>query len=308
MKERVEPGEVIRALLGRWRLLLVFTIAGGVLGLGYSALVVPVYEATTSILVGGSTQAPDTSSEDLVTSQGLAMTYADLARREPVLQGAIDELRLSDTWEQLQRRVRVSLPPNNLQLISITVDAGSPEQAIAIAGAVAKQLIALGPSAQDSTLDFVHTRLIALQDNIGTGQDKIDQLQASLPDASTAQQEEIQAQITELQSLIISWQENYSSLLDFLDRQGSANSLKVIEAAHADPVPVRPDRKTDAVLGAGLGLLLGSLLAYWLAFGRRSSEMAPTATGAEPAEDADTGGPRLIVARDASRSGVEDGV
>ena len=246
--------------------------------------------------------------EDLETSQGLAMTYADLARREPVLQGTIDELQLSDTWEQLQRHVRVSLPANNLQLIVITVDAPSPERATAIAGEVAEQLIALGPSEQDSTVDFVRTRLLVLQNNIGTGQDRIDELQASLRQASTAEQKVIQGRIASLQSLIISWQVNYSSLLDFLDQQGSANSLEVIEAAHADPVPVRPDRKTNAVLGAILGLLLGSLLAYWLAFRHRASDTAPTATGAEPAEDEDPRGPRLIVAGNASRTGAGDGV
>ena len=197
------------------------------------------------------TQAPDTSSEDIVTSQGLAMTYADLARREPVLQGAIDELHLSDTWEQLQRRVRVSLPPNNLQLIVVTVDAGSPERATAIAGAVARQLIALGPSARDSTVDFVRTRLQVLQNNIGARQDRIDELQASLRNASTAEQQVIQERIAQYQTLIISWQENYTSLLDFLDRQGSANSLEVIEGAHADPLPVRPDLEDQRCPGGG---------------------------------------------------------
>jgi capsular polysaccharide biosynthesis protein len=308
MTERVELGDVIRALLRRWPVLLVFTIAGAAAGLGYTTLVVPVYQATTSILVGGSTEASDTTSEDIVTSQGLATTYADLARREPVLQGAIDELRLPGTWEQLQRRVRVSLPPNNLQLVVIAAEAGSPERAIAIAEEVANQLIALGPRSRDSTVEFVRDRLEVLQDNIKTREARIAELQASLPSATETEQNTIQSRIAQLQALIISWQGNYTALLEFLDRQGSANTLQVIESAHADPTPVRPDRKMNVILGAGLGLLLGSLLAYWLAFRPGASEPARAeTTGTDRTEGSDAASPRLIVAGDLRRSGSEDG-
>jgi capsular polysaccharide biosynthesis protein len=308
MTERVELGDVIRALLRRWSVLLVFTIAGAAAGLGYTTLVVPVYQATTSILVGGSTDASDTTSEDIVTSQGLATTYADLARREPVLQGAIDELRLPGTWEQLQRHVRVSLPPNNLQLIVIAAEAGSPERAIAIAEEVANQLVALGPRSGDSTVEFVRDRLKELEDDIRSRESRIAELQASLASATEGEQKEIQSRIAQLQALIISWQGNYTSLLEFLDRQGSANTLQVIESAHADPVPVRPNRKMNVILGAGLGLLLGSLLAYWLAFRPGASGPAQVAaTGTDRTEDPDAASPRLIVAGDPRRSGSEDG-
>ena len=262
-------------VLRRWYLLLLLTIGGAGIGYVASSVVPPVYQATTSILVGQPLQAADLSKDDIEASQQLALTYADVVRRQPILDGVVKSLDLYASWQDLRDRVHTELPPDNPQLIVLTVDAASPGEAVDIASETADQLIALSPTggefqAATDIQDFVRSRLDALQRDIRQRQQQVRQLERELAVAGSAlASQDLQRRIEAHQNLIIGWQQNYASLLNLLEAQESPNYLELLERAEADPIPVRPDIILNTGLGAGIGLFLAIGIAYLLEGGSR---------------------------------------
>lgn len=266
------------AVLRRWYLLLLLTVGGGVIAYTTSSVVPPVYQATTSILVGQPLQAADLGKEDIETSQQLALTYADVVRRQPVLDSVVNELDLYLTWQDLRDRVRAELPPDNPQLIVLTVEAASPGEAVDIARETADQLVALSPTGAEfqatvDIQDFVRSRLDTIQRDIRREQREVNQLEQELAlTGDVLASESLQRRIEAHQDLIIAWQQNYSSLLGLLEAQESPNYLQLLEEAEADLLPVRPDLILNTTLGAGVGLFLAIAVAYLLEGGLRRFE------------------------------------
>lgn len=277
MSERVELRTIVQATLRRWWLVVPLTLlaAGGAYAV--SLAITPVYRASTSVLVGGGLDDTNVSSDDIDVSDRLTLTYADMVGREPVLQGVVDSLGLRTTWQQLRSRVHGELVPSNTELIVITADGPSTEEATEIATAAATQLVAISPTdQQDANQEFVVQRLETLSRNIDAKQRRVDSLQKELGDAASAQGTLLRKQIAESEATIAQWQELYTSLLD-TNTGGSVNRLEVIERAQASPTPVIPNTQFNVLIAAVLGLLLGAAIAYALEF--RTRERARDALG-----------------------------
>ena len=142
-----------------WWLVILMTMVAGVTSYAASQRQTPVYEATSTLIVGQSIQATELTTGDIYTSERLAQTYASIARRQPVLQGVVEALNLNDTWLELKKRVRVK-PVSETQLLEITVEANSPEEARASADEIARQLILLSPTALQNREKDENRRLI----------------------------------------------------------------------------------------------------------------------------------------------------
>lgn len=259
----------------RWWLILLFVLLGAAAGYGWSSMMQPTYQATTSVMVGESLQASDLTKQDLEASQQLAQTYADLVRRQPVLSGASAALGLDTSWESLRDRVNVDLAPDGGALIVITSNAASAGQAEDLAAAIADELVGLSPSetTQASVAEiqqFVDSRLATLEGDIGTAQERIDALERDRALATTERrQEELRLEIEEQQRLVIAWLENYSSLLGFRAPEQAPNSLQILEEASAQVEPVRPDTVANTALAGAVGLLLALAVVYVLEARRR---------------------------------------
>ena len=266
---------IIQGIARRWWLLLTLAAMGGVAGYLGSYQVQPVYEATTSILVGQLFEDPNLTKDTVEAAQTITRTYADVGRRQPILQDVVNELNLQTSWPALREHVRVQLPPSNPQLIAISVEADSPESATSIADEITTSLVDLSPTdsevaAAASVDGFVRERLGTLQQDIIRGQGTLNSLENSLAGAQDLEtREDLRGRIEAQQRLIIDWQNNYSSLLGVLAAEESPNSLQVLESATSSGIPIRPDIPLNTVLAAGAGLLLAIGLAY--AFEFRSS-------------------------------------
>lgn len=274
MNERVELRTIVRATMRRWWLVVPLTLlaAGGAYAV--SLFITPVYRASTSVLVGGGLDDTNVSADDIDVSEHLTLTYADMAGRQPVLQGVVDSLGLRTTWQQLRSRVRGELVPGNTELIVITADGPSTQEATEIATATATQLVAISPTdAQDASQEFVVQRLETLSRNIDAKQRRVDSLQNQLANAgSSAQGTLLRRQIAESEEQIARWQESYTAFLDSY-RGGSVNRLEVIEPAQASSTPVIPNTAFNVLIATILGLLLGVAIAYALEFRTRDWAM-----------------------------------
>ena len=205
MNDSVELRRYVIIVLRRWWLVLLSALVAAAAGYGVSQRQEPVYQATASVIVGQSLRTTQLDATDIATSERLALTYADIARRQPVLDATILSLGLVESWDNLKQRVKVKLVPNT-QLLEITVEAKSREEAKLIAGELAQQLILISPASQksqgaDSTVLFVRQRIQELQTNIEQGEAQVERLTSALATAETPEETaSIQGQIDKLES------------------------------------------------------------------------------------------------------------
>lgn len=256
----------------KWWWLLVLAAAVGT-GAGYlaSQQQARVYQATAKIIVGQSIQATELTNNDILTSERLAQTYARLAQLQPTLQAVVDTLSLRDGWQELQRRVSVR-PIRDTQLLEITVEAPSAEEARLTADEVANQLILRSPTAlqnqaREENQRFVRQRLESLQAKIEAGQARLAELEGAMSGSLSAEQvQELQAEINGLEKLITDWENNYTQLLIFVESEKSANYLAVVEPAQAGLEPVRPRVVTNTLLAGMVGLMLALGLVFLIEY------------------------------------------
>lgn len=265
MNDRIELRIILRALRRWWWLLIAAMIAGALIGRFMSDRQNAVYGASATLLIGQSFQSAALDSRDMEISEQLALTYAQLARLQPVLQQVVETQGLEMTWQELAKRVRAT-PLEGTQFLRLMVEAPSPQEAQLLADEITAALVAISPSGgiQDGqNLDqrFTLSRLTQLRQNIQDAQERIDSLEASMLSASTAAaMRELQHEIDALQALIVGWEGNYASMSGLLNRGGSPNSLTVVEPAQASKFPIRPRTSLNMLIVALAGFAVSFLL------------------------------------------------
>ncbi len=269
MGDFVELRQYVSIVLKRWWVIALALIVTVALGYGYTQRQPRIYEATASILVGQSIQATDVNRAEIQVSEQLAETYAALARREPVLQGAVEELGLDTNWQSLRGRISAKIVPGT-QLVEVTVAASSPEEAHLIANEVARQLVLLSPTnlqnqESSQTTAFINQRLETLQAKIEDGQQRLEELEATdVTGLSADEVAQLEDEINTIQNLISDWDQNYAQLLAYVDGQQSANYLKIIEEAQGSSKPKSPNIQLNMMVSVVIGLALGLALAFIL--------------------------------------------
>lgn len=250
-----------------WWLIILAPIVMGAIGYVLTPQPKPVYQAITTLMIGQSILQSNSTDVDISTSQRFASTYADMARRQPVLQGVVDTLKLDLNWQELKQKVKVNPVPGT-QLLEITVTSQSAEEAQAVANEIAHQLIRLSPSGQQDAekakeQNFVRQRLEGLQTKIEAGQERLEDLEAELDGPlSVEQAQAIQQEISKLETLVASWEANYGQLLGYLDKGNSPKDLTIIESAQSNSRPVQNQPFQYPIIGAAIGLCLALGLIY----------------------------------------------
>jgi polysaccharide biosynthesis transport protein len=246
-------------MLWRWMWLIVLATGIAVVFSFLGTLQSPrIYQATSTILVGQSIQNPNPSSGDLYTSGQLALTYIQLAKTEPVLQGMIDALNLRVSTDAVRANINASIVQGT-QLIQLSVVDNNPARAQAMANELAHQLILQAPTAQDQLTtrrDFIQNQVDALQAKLQDAQTQIDDLQGSIQVTSSARDiADKQQQVATLQLQVNQWQLTYANLLTLLAPR-SPNALSVVDPARLPQVPISPNVPLTVLLAAAIGCLL----------------------------------------------------
>jgi non-specific protein-tyrosine kinase len=267
----MELRRYIAIIIRWWWLVILLPVATAAITYAVSQRQTPVYTASATVIVGQSIQATDVSGSDILTSERLARTYAEIAGRQPVLQGTVETLGLNNSWYALKKRVKVK-QLEGTQLLEITVEANSPEEARLTADEIARQLILLSPTAlenedRDENRRLIRQRVEDLQAKIEAGGKRVEELEAAMVGTVSAQQvQELQQEINTLQTLLADWEDTHTQLLIFIESKRSPNYLAVIEPAQASPVPVRPRVLMNTVLGGAVGFLLALGLIFLMEY------------------------------------------
>ena len=249
-------------LAKRWWWLVALSVAvASVSSYWASQSVTPLYYTNATLMIGSVMQDPNPNQADIYTGQQLAVTYAQMARRKTVLQGAIDSLGLQMYWGALAGRVNASIVPRT-QLLEISVVDSSPPRAKALADAIAQQLILLSPSTPSGITQeeqaFSRQQLDDLKLKIEGAEEEVKQLREELDAAVSARQiQDLQSQLQVLELKVSGWQSTYSQLLTSL-QGGEVNVLTIVDEASTPTYPISPNVKMNVMLAAAIGLALAA--------------------------------------------------
>jgi non-specific protein-tyrosine kinase len=242
----------VATVIRRWILLIVAgTALAGATAFVVSTTLPKVYEAQGTMIVGQAMTDVNPDSNQLLVSQRLAQTYAELALTPPVLERVIGTLGLNMSPASLADRVSATAHANTT-LLTITAQDANADRAASIVNELAKELIALSPTVEAGRiLDNA-----VLQRNLTATQIQIDQAQTELDGlvAITQRTPQQETRIQSLETRLVSLRATYASLLAYASNSGS-NLLSVIAPAAAPPSPSSPRIPFNTALGVLAGLI-----------------------------------------------------
>ncbi len=130
----------LMALLFEWRmhwwLILLSGILAGLIGFCVRFYFVSTVYESTSLLYVLSKSTSITSLADLQTGANLTQDYLIVTKDRPVLDKVINNLKLSEDYKELEKKVEVS-NPTNTRFISIAVQDEDPDRAKLIVDEIA---------------------------------------------------------------------------------------------------------------------------------------------------------------------------
>src|SRR5687767_1559926 len=271
MNDFIELRRVSAIILRRWWWLALITILGALAGYIISRQQTPVYQATTTILVGDSIKSTSVDRTDIQVSEALVLTYVEIARRQPVLEGVVRALNLNESWQSLNSHIQVK-QIESTQLIEIVVEANSPDMARMIADEIVNQMILLSPASTEGRdneflSSFNREQIQSLQERIVNGRNRLAEIDTAMSrSVSEIELADLEREKTTLQGLIVEWERNYTQMLVLNEPKRNPTQLTVIESAHSNNRQIRPRIQLNTALGGIVGLVLALGLIFLLDF------------------------------------------
>lgn len=232
-------GQVFRR---RWRLLIVFAIAGAIAGAAASMVLSPGYETSTNVLLQGTRQADEMKTETQVATSSVVLDHAAAA------------LRWGVTGPELESSVRAEVVDGNV--IAVTADADTPEKAQQLADRVAHEYVAystqLASDTADASAHLQQEQEDALRDQIKATNEFITQLhnRAKGPGVESVQVR------TQLESVRTGLNEAMTTLAES-ENSSSRTNIVVMGPAERPTGEAAPTLLQLVVGGALLAVLIG---------------------------------------------------
>lgn len=226
----------------RWRLLIVFAIAGAIAGAGASTLLSPGYQTSADVLLQGSHQE-----DELTTQTTVAVSSTVLDRTARALRWGVSGTQLAD---------QVSAGVLDGNVIAINARADSPEKAQKLADRIAHEYVAFSAELiadqTGTSTSLANDQQDALRGQIEQTNEMISQLSRR---ATGNNVESVQVR-TQLQDLRNSLTEAMTTLAES-ESSASQSNLVVMGAAEKPTSEAAPTLPQLAVGGALVGILIG---------------------------------------------------
>lgn len=260
----MEIRTLINPLIRWWWLILASTLVAMVSSFFATLRQPPIYQSQTTMIIGRSINDPNPTTGEFFLAEQLAVTYADIANRDPIRNATMQALGLPSLPAYTAR----ALPDS--QIIQIQVTDTLPERAQAVANELAVQLINQSPTGanpeDEERQRFINDQLDRLQAQIDQTQSEIERLQEQLGNLTSAREiQDTQNQISSFQTALNDLQSNYNGLLANT-QQGAVNTLTVIERANLPRRPIGPNKPMTILLAGAIGFVLSASAAYLIEF------------------------------------------
>ncbi len=242
-------------------ILLVTTVLAASIALLVSLRTTPTYQAVTRVLIN---EAPATKSSDyasILTSERLALTYAQLLTTDKVLSGVIAELDLPTNPGALRRAIKVE-PVRDTQLIELRVEDTDPIRATRIVNTLVSVFIAENKALQEMRFETIKQ---SLTEQLQELQGRIDDINSQLNRLGDTDRDEVER--SRLQTILAQYRQIHSSLLLSYEQVRLAqaqteNNLVQVEEASPPSRPIRPQTTTNVAIAGLVGFLLGAGIVF----------------------------------------------
>jgi capsular exopolysaccharide synthesis family protein len=255
-------------LLRKWIWLIVLgTVLAGGTALVVSLNTTPVYQTSTTLRINPSDSSGMNEYTGLLTSQRLAQTYAELLKKDPVLDGVIANLGLHMSTKDLRDAVTVQ-PVRDTDLIEVSVEHTNPARAQAIANEIptvfAKQDQAMQAARYAQLKAGLTAEMDKLEGDIRTLQEQIAAKKAAGTPEDDAALIALQSDLDQARSNFTTLLQNYGSVQ--LAEAQSGNNVIVAAPAKVPTSPIRPRTKMNTLLAAVVGAMLAVGVAFLVEF------------------------------------------
>ena len=265
-RSNAELRQYVSIVLKWWWLILIVTLVAGISAYLVSQASPKTYQSKATIMVGQVIGVSNPEAGAFIVAETLAQNYADLAVREPVLRGTLDQLKLPWDTDALKSMVTTRVVPNSA-LIEISVVDSDPLRAKVLAEEISNQLILASPtgSSGDAQKEAEHQSIMAeivdIKNNIKAAREDLLKLNDDIANATSQRQaQEARNRQRTLQEQISTWQITYASLLTSLN-VGTPNNLRVFEKPIVPTVPIGPRILTNTLLAALIGFVVAAAAA-----------------------------------------------
>jgi non-specific protein-tyrosine kinase len=250
-------------LARKWAWLVILCgVAAGATAYVVSRNSTPIYLASAKLLINQASSASQVSPgyTDILTSQQLARTYANLLADGPVVEGMAQRLGLSTDQRavaQLQRGITVT-PLRDTQLLEVKVEGPDPTLIALIANTLPEVFIDRN---QQMQLGRVGGLKSSLEKEIASVQDDIARAQSSLAATSDeTQRQRLETSLAQYRTTLSSLANNYNQIR--IAEAQATNNVVIAKPANVPLTPIRPRTMTNVLLA----VVAGALLAIGAAF------------------------------------------
>lgn len=234
----------------RWRLLVVITVLGALVGAGASLVFSPGYETSTSVVLQGA-RDPDE-----------LLTEAQVAQSSVVLDRAAGALKWGVSGADLASQVTAAVADGNI--IDITATADTPERAQQLADRVAQEYVTFSTQLLSTTADasaqVSQEQQQTLRQQIIETNQKISDLHNSAGQGQTIDSVGVRTELEQLRTAL----SQAVAKLDELDTASGQAKMVVMGPAERPVGPAAPTM-TDFVGGGALLFLLIGLFGHLFA-------------------------------------------
>ena len=249
-------------LAWRWLWLVVLcALVAGAAAFLVSLNMTPIYQAASKVMIneartpaGGVYGA---NYNDILASERVARTYADLMKRDSVMAEAFVQLGLDPALVESQITAVTVSPVRDTQLVALTFEGPNPQLVAAVANTLPSvfvdELHAIQSGRFAESKASLGRQLDEMSRQVETAKLRLGELEQQ----RTAQEE---MEYTQLSGVLPEYQTSYANLLQSfealrLTEAQSTDSVVLMEAAAAPTTPVRPRVLVNTLLAAVVGAL-----------------------------------------------------
>jgi succinoglycan biosynthesis transport protein ExoP len=268
IRSQVQENELVvyARLILQWAWLIVLcALLGGVAAYVASRLSAPIYQASNTLLINEARTPGAANYQDLLTSERVSRTYAELLTRRPILARVATQLGQNPNIFDNGVVTNLSVTPvRDTQLIRISVEGISPELVTAVANTLPPVFIAEIQSIQSARFagskNNLLTQLETLEQDISASEAALARI--GVPQTALEEQERQQ-----LQNALTQFQASYTNLLQSYEElrlveAQSMDNITVVEPAEIPETPIRPRTMTNTLLA----MIVGAMLAMGVVF------------------------------------------